>query len=167
LSNNDSTSAGDLVFQAQGPGFGGNCTIDVSGNLFCTGTLAPVIKQANGTAAALYTVQSSENWVEDFGSAALANGAAVVSLKPDLATAVNSSASYHVFLTPNGDCEGLYVTNRTPTSFEVRELRGGRSSVSFDYRIVVHRKGFEAARMPDVTARIQAKTMQPKSAGLN
>jgi hypothetical protein len=157
LSNSDNTSARDLVFQAQGPSFGGSCTIDVSGNLFCTGTLAPVIKKANGSAAALYTVQSSENWIEDFGSATLANGAAVIALRTDLAEAVSALASYHVFVTPNGDCEGLFVTNRTPTSFEVRELRGGKSSVSFDYRIVAHRKGFEAARLPELSATLQGK----------
>jgi hypothetical protein len=32
---------------------------------------------------------------------------------------------YHVFLTPDGDCEGLYVIARTATGFEVRELRHG------------------------------------------
>ena len=39
---------------------------------------------------------------------------------------------YHVFLTPNGDCKGLYIAAKTPTSFEVRELGGGTSSVRFD-----------------------------------
>jgi hypothetical protein len=54
---------------------------------------------------------------------------------------------YHVYLTPLGDCNGLYVANKTATSFEVRELRGGTSDPAFDYRIVAIRKGYEGVRM--------------------
>jgi hypothetical protein len=58
---------------------------------------------------------------------------------------------YHVFLTPNGDCKGLYVTKKTANSFEVRELGGGKSSIAFDYRIMARRKGYEDVRMADKT----------------
>ena len=160
--NNDSTSAGDLVFQAVGPSFGGNCTIDVTGNLFCTGTLSPIIHTASNRNLALYTVQSSESWVEDYGSGTLVNGAATINLAPDFAETVSGSASYHVFLTPGGDCEGLYVSNRAATSFEVRELKNGKSNVPFDYRIVAHRRGFEAARLPDVTTRFGSRPAPPR-----
>ena len=39
VENDDSTNAGDLAFDVQGPSFGGECSVDVSGNLFCTGAL--------------------------------------------------------------------------------------------------------------------------------
>jgi hypothetical protein len=29
---------------------------------------------------------------------------------------VNTGLDYHVFLTPNGDCKGLYVSQKSPTS---------------------------------------------------
>ena len=74
---------------------------------------------------------------------------------------VTTDASYHVFLTPNGDCEGLYVTQKGAASFEVHELKGGKSNVQFDYRIVAHRKGFEAARLPDLTEKFQKKVQLP------
>ena len=57
---------------------------------------------------------------------------------------------YHVFLTPKGDCKGLYVANETPAGFEVHELGGGQSTVAFDYRIVARRKGYESVRLADV-----------------
>jgi len=161
VENDDLTSGGDPAFQVKGPGFGGNCTIDVSGNLLCSGTISPVVKTSANRQIGLYTVQSSENWVEDYGRGALANGVATLNIDHDFAETVSSDASYHVFLTPRGDCEGLYVTNATATSFEVHELRGGKSSVQFDYRIVAHRKGFEAARLPDVTARFQSNVARP------
>lgn len=56
-----------------------------------------------------------------------------------------------VFLTPNGDCKGLYVTARSAASFEVHELSGGTSNVEFDYRIVARRSGYENIRLADYT----------------
>ncbi len=51
-------------------------------------------------------------------------------------------------MTPNGECRGLYVIQKTRSSFEVRELAGGQSNVAFDYRIVGLRRGYEKMRMP-------------------
>ena len=45
-----------------------------------------------------------------------------------------------MFLTPEGDCKGLYVQDKRGASFEVRELQGGSSSIAFSYRIVAKRK---------------------------
>ena len=64
---------------------------------------------------------------------------------------ISSKADYKVFLTPSGECEGLYVANRTANSFEVRELHQGTSNVQFDYRIVANRKGLESTRMPELS----------------
>ena len=162
LENDDSTSAGDLVFNAVGPTYGGQCTIDVSGNLFCTGTLGLAVKKAaDNRQVGLYTVQSSENWIEDYGSGGLLNGVATINIEPQFAQTVTTDASYHVFLTPNGDCEGLYVSQKGAASFEVHELKGGKSNVQFDYRIVAHRKGFETARLPDLTVKFQKKVQPP------
>ena len=100
-----------------------------------------------------YSMQSPENWFEDFGSGALSNGAATVKLDPTFTQTVNTETEYHVFLTPNGDSKGLYVSQKTATSFEVREQGGGASSVAFDYRIVAKRVGYEKIRLADVTER--------------
>jgi len=161
VENDDSTGAGDLAFDVKGPGFGGECSIDVTGNLFCTGTLGAAVKGQGNKKVGLYTMQSSENWIEDFGSGALTGGVATIRLEPHFARTVSGRADYHVFLTPAGDCDGLYVANKTATTFEVRELRSGTSSVQFDYRIVAHRKGFEAARLPDVSGRFMNQPVRP------
>jgi hypothetical protein len=99
-----------------------------------------------------YSVSSTENWVEDYGSSRLRNGAVAVILDPTYAQAVNTDGGYHVFLTPKGDCEGLYVTGETATGFEVRELRAGKSNIEFDYRVVARRRGFEGVRMQQLDA---------------
>jgi hypothetical protein len=69
---------------------------------------------------------------------------------------------YHVFLTPNGDCKGLYVAQKLPTSFVVRELGGGTASIAFDYRIMAKRKGYEQIRLADRTRQMNAP--RPKRA---
>ena len=160
---------GALIFEATGPPYYSDgvhisqgCEIDVSGNLTCTGSISgrttlPLEKRQVG----LYTVQSSENWIEDFGSGALVNGVASIDIEPEFAQTVSTEAGYHVFLTPKGDCEGLYVNQEGASSFEVRELKSGKSNVQFDYRIVAHRKGFESARLPDITAKFQKRMLPP------
>lgn len=161
VENDDVTDAGDLAFDVKGPTFGGECSIDVSGNLFCTGTLGAAVHGSGKKKVGLYTMQSSENWIEDFGSGALTGGVATILLEPRFAKTVSGQADYHVFLTPEGDCDGLYIANKTATSFEVRELKSGTSSVAFDYRIVAHRKGFESSRLPDVSRKFMTKPARP------
>ena len=161
VENDDVTNAADLAFDVKGPSFGGECSIDVSGNLFCTGTLGVAAKGPGNRKIGLYTMQSSEDWIEDFGSGALNGGVATIQLDQRYAKTINGQAGYHVFLTPAGDCDGLYIANRTATSFEVRELKSGSSSVAFDYRIVAHRKGVESSRLPDVTGRFMNRPARP------
>jgi hypothetical protein len=45
----------------------------------------------------------------------------------------------------------LYVAEKSATSFVVKELGGGTSSIAFDYRIMAKRKSFETLRLADVT----------------
>ncbi|MBI4234326.1 MAG: hypothetical protein HY686_07795, partial [Chloroflexi bacterium] len=45
----------------------------------------------------------------------------------------------------------LYVSQRTPTGFEVK-LRGGDASVEFSYRLVAKRKGYEQTRLEQAPA---------------
>jgi hypothetical protein len=102
----------------------------------------------------LYGIASPENWFEDAGSGQLSGGSAQIAFDPAFASTVNTGKAYHVFLTPNGDCRGLYVASKTAAGFEVRELGGGTSNISFDYRIMAKRRGYESVRLEDVTEQI-------------
>ena len=142
---------------AYGLATGDSCSIDVNGNVTCTGQFYGGSKLDAGQRTVLLSaLQGAESWNEDAGSALLAHGSAVVQLEPTFAQTINGEGGYHVFLTPNGDCKGLYVTNKTANSFEVRELGGGTASIAFDYRILAHRRGYENVRLTDVTARLAA-----------
>jgi hypothetical protein len=97
-----------------------------------------IVPFPDGSKRLLHCMESPEHWFEDFGSARLTRGRATVKLDADFAKVVTLNG-YRVFLTPEGDCHGLYVRKRG-SSFEVRELQGGTSNVGFSYRIVAKRK---------------------------
>ena len=137
----------------------------VTGNLTVLGTKSAVVKLKNGESVSLYAVEASENWFEDFGSSTLKQGSALVKIDPTFAETVNTDMQYHVFLTPNGDCKGLYVTNKKGTSFEVRELNGGKSDISFSYRIVAKRKAYEDQRLAKVKVNEKEMTAMPPTEG--
>ena len=148
-----------LVLQAHGNS--GDCTMDTAGDVGCTGTVTSVVPADNGARkVSLYAMQAADNWFEDAGSGQLTSGSAIITLDPTFAQTVNTAAGYHVFLTPNGDCKGLYVSQKSATSFEVHELGGGNSSIGFDYRIMAKRSGFETVRLTDVTQQYQQMEKQ-------
>jgi hypothetical protein len=155
--NDESATSGAAVLSTFAPAFGGGCFIDVSGNLGCSGKVTAVVPTGGGSRqVALNTISSPENWFEDFGSGQLSNGQAAVNIEEVFGETVNTGMDYHVFITPKGDCEGLYVSHESPTGFEVHELRNGHSNIAFDYRIVAKRKGFEQIRLADKTKEMSA-----------
>jgi hypothetical protein len=94
----------------------------------------------------LYTEESTEVWFTDYGFGKLDDGAAIIPIDPTFAQTVNlEDEPYHVFVQVYGDAE-VYVTNRTPTQFEVR-LRDGDPNTEFSYRIVGKRLGYEDDRL--------------------
>jgi hypothetical protein len=148
------------VFKASTPL--GTCGIG-DGDLSCTGQVKTLATTSGGSRTVeTYSTQSAENWMEDYGTGSLSGGVGVVKIDATFADTVTADASYHVFLTPHGDSKGLYVTNLTPSSFEVRESGGGTSSLRFDYKIVGKRRGYEAQRFVDVTDRFNAEQADTK-----
>src|SRR4029450_6826028 len=112
-----------------------------AGNAVVTGTLPAGVKNAmvafpDGSQRVLHCMEST---------AKLKNGRAVVALDADFAKVIKRG-DYRVFVTPEGDCRGLYVRNRGAARFEVRELGGGKSSIAFSYRIVGRRKDIRRHR---------------------
>jgi len=144
------------VFAAYNAATGGICQVDNIADFTCTGQIGASVPLDGGERqVAVSAIQSPKNWFEDAGEAQLSNGRAVVTLDSDFTQTVNTNEKYEVFLTPYGDCKGLYVTNRTANSFEVHELDGGGANVSFGFRIMALRKNYENIRFADRTAEMQ------------
>jgi hypothetical protein len=136
-----STNGIGIVGQTNNPAsFAGFFT----GNVMITGTKSAAVPFPDGTRRALYCMESPELWFEDFGTARLKGGRTIVKLDADFAKVIKRG-DYRTFLTPEGDCRGLYV-RRKANSFEVRELMGGKSSITFSYRIVGRRKDIKTPR---------------------
>jgi hypothetical protein len=157
--NGGTGGLGDTVPLMTAAGKNGACGINSGGDVTCSGHLQTSVALAGNTRqVAVYSVQSSENWFEDFGTAKLDNGHVTVTIDPEFAQIVNTGVPYHVFLTPSGNCKGLYVASRSASGFEVRELGDGGSSVEFDYRIVAKRAGHETERLADTTVEMHRMT---------
>lgn len=149
---NDQGSSSTVYSLIASSGSGDGCLIATNGDLYCSGSKSAVVPvDGSSRKVALYAVEAPENWFEDFGSGQLSNGSARIDLEPTFAQTVNTDLDYHVFVTPRGECEGLYVTDLTPSGFEVRELHHGSSSIAFDYRIIAKRKNYENVRLADLT----------------
>jgi len=86
--------------------------------------------------------------IDDFGEAQLVNGQAYVPLSADFANVIDPQADYLVFITPEGDSRGLYVTDKTHAGFVVRENEDGHATLAFCYRVMAKPIGASHARLP-------------------
>jgi hypothetical protein len=155
-----SYSSGAPMFTAENIANGVSCSINQNAQLHCDGGIGAMVQLDSGNRkVAMSGIESPENWFEDFGSAQLVNGVAVIQFDPDFIQTVNTEKDYRVFPVPNGDCKGLYVTNKSANSFEVRELGNGGSNIRFDYRVTAIRRKYETVRFADHTKDLDPKTM--------
>ena len=125
----------------------------VGGLVNMGGPKAAAVPHRDGSMRLLYSMESPESWFEDFGRARLARGRARVKLDRNFVAVIRAD-DYHIFLMPEGDSKGLYVSRRMRAGFEVREQQGGASSLTFSYRVVARRKDVEAPRFKKFTARV-------------
>jgi hypothetical protein len=85
--------------------------------------------------------EAPEVLFEDFGNAKLTNGKIHVDLDKLYANnvTINEKHPLRVIITLNDNCNGVYVTNRTTTGFDVVELNNGTSNASFTYEVIANR----------------------------
>lgn len=138
-------------------------TIDNAANITTTGKIttsgscsAGCIVSPHGSArrgVRSYAAMEAAPTLEDTGEAQVRGGAGTVTLDPAFANAIDARAGYVVIVTPEGDTRGLFVAQRSPKQFVVREIMGGRGTVPFAYRIVARAYGDRSPRLPFVTLR--------------
>ncbi len=133
-----------------GPVFCGGELIVFEGNFTVIGgAKSAAAPHPDGSYRRLYATESPESWFEDFGEATLQNGVAHVALDADFMSLVHAG-HYHVFVTPHGDCSGLFVHRRSREGFDVAESQGGKSNVAFSWRVVAKRKDIAGERFAKV-----------------
>jgi hypothetical protein len=126
--------------------------VDGKGNVSYHGGLFHFATVRGGAMVKSYSSNLTTPTVEDTGTTRLASGAAIVRLDPTFVASIDAASGYRVFVTPNGDTRGLFVATKAPTGFIVREAQGGRSNVTFDYRIVATAAGGYGQRMAVMSA---------------
>ena len=153
-----------LYAAAPAPGWAGyfEGNVYVTGQVIQAGAAASTATAADGSTRILYSQDSTEPLVEDVGEGKLVGGRAEVRIGPDFA-AVADGGAYQVFLTPEGDSKGLYVTEKGPGGFVVREQQNGTASLAFAYRVVAKRKGAIGKRLERIERPrgLSAKELEP------
>ncbi|RKZ32944.1 hypothetical protein DRQ19_03450, partial [bacterium] len=107
-----------------------------------TGTVATIVNDTNGGIVNMFCPEAPEVLLQDYGIGKLKNGKAYIEIDPIFANniVVDEEHPLKVFIQLEGDCNGVYVANKSIKGFEVRELQNGTSDVSFSWSIIANRK---------------------------
>jgi len=102
------------------------------------GVVSCSVVNSKGQSVVMHAPETPEAYYEDYGQGKLVNGKVHIDMDPDFAKniCVNEKHPLRVFIQLEGDCKGVYVTNKTATGFDVIELDGGTSNISFQYHII-------------------------------
>lgn len=150
LPNNSIGKAGGYFANAEGgyayvaawydPPAGGD-TADINYKIIGTGTVSTIVKDVNNSPITMFAPEAPEILFQDYGVGKLTNGSAYISIDPNFSKNIRVDANHplKVFVQLEGDCNGVYVTNKTANGFTVKELQNGQSNVSFSWSIVATR----------------------------
>jgi hypothetical protein len=106
-----------------------------------SGSVSTIVKDAEDNNRILFATETPEILFEDFGTGQLVNGEAYIKVDPVLSKNiyVDDKHPMKVFIQLEGDCKGVYVTEKTKDGFKVKELQNGSSNVSFSWNLVANR----------------------------
>ncbi|HEX8562532.1 MAG TPA: hypothetical protein VF676_06080 [Flavobacterium sp.] len=118
-----------------------NNTTGVTYKIIGDGTVSTIVKDLNNERVVMHCAESPEILFEDYGIGKLVNGRAHITIDPIFARniVVNEQHPLKVFVQLEGECNGVYVTNKSAASFDVIELQSGTSNTGFSYSIVATR----------------------------
>jgi hypothetical protein len=105
------------------------------------GVVSTTVADNNGNQVVLHAPETPEVYFEDYGQGQLVNGKAHIDLDPTIAknVIINEKHPLRAYIQLEGDCNGVYVTNKTANGFDVVELQHGTSSSTFQWHIVCNR----------------------------
>lgn len=142
----------------------GNLT--VAGRLTQYGNSMTIRTTSHGEQVGIFAPQQSAPTMEDFGEAQLVEGRAVVQLDPRFASTLDTRFRYRVFLTPQGDSNGLYVAEKTASAFLVREhdtTTNGRSRQTSNVVLIIASSPSHTDRQRNVYRPTPESTMRRRA----
>ena len=89
----------------------------------------------------LFSPEAPEILFEDYGTAELVNGEVYVPIDEILKESlyIDDKHPLKVFIQLEGDCNGVFVTEKSKNGFKVKELANGTSNTKFSWHIVANR----------------------------
>ncbi len=166
-----SYSYAGLKYNHNGAG-GGGTDYKVIGN----GVASTIILDENKKPRIMFCPEAPEVLFEDYGVSKLINGEAFIVLDKILAASMKIDEKHplKVFIQLEGDCNGVYVTDKSNVGFRVKELNTGKSNVSFSWHIVGSRADsrdelgnvnseFENLRLPIGPTKLKQDVLLQKS----
>jgi hypothetical protein len=128
-----------LRYNSNGAGNATGTTIDYK--IVGTGNVSTLVKDESNSPRVLFAPEAPEIVFQDYGVGNLRNGEARIDLDPLLSRSifVDEANPLKVFVTLEGECNGVYVTNKSAEGFTVKELQNGNSNVPFSWQIVASR----------------------------
>ena len=118
-------------------GGGGGTNFKVIGN----GSNSTLIMDNEKKPRILFSSEAPEILFEDYGIGQLQNGETYIPIDEILKEAiyVDDKHPLKVFIQLEGDCNGVFVTEKTKDGFKVKELASGTSNTKFSWHIVANR----------------------------
>lgn len=138
--NSDNNSGGGGGNAGEDYAFVGIRTGGTTYKIVGTGSNSTMVNH-EGQKRVLFSPEAPEILFQDFGTAKLVNGEAYITIDPILAENiyVDETHPLKVFIQLEGDCKGVYVTDKSGDGFRVKELQGGNSNIDFSWQLVATR----------------------------
>lgn len=121
----------------------------IESNFSVTGTKNATVKTETYGQRKTYCDESTEVYFFDRGSSKMNKGQVTISLEPIFleTVTIDDTNPMLVQITLTGNCNGIYISEKTKTGFIVKELLNGVSNASFDWEVAAKRKGYEQVRL--------------------
>jgi hypothetical protein len=105
------------------------------------GAVSTIVKNTKNELVNLYCPEAPEVLFQDFGKGTLVNGVAHINMDEVFCknVTINDKHPLRVIIQLEGDCKGVFVTNKTKNSFDVKELQNGTSTCEFTYFVTANR----------------------------
>ncbi|QRM90514.1 hypothetical protein FG167_15160 [Lacinutrix sp. WUR7] len=109
------------------------------------GTVSTIVKGTNGDLLTMSATETPEILFQDYGIGQLENGTARINIDQNFSKNIRVDTEHpmKVFVQLEGDCNGVFVTNKSANGFDVKELQDGNSNASFSWSIVATRADAE------------------------
>ena len=156
LANSLNLGGGSILSVGSLMSMGTTWRIEEDGDIVTRGRVVELIRSHQGEDVETSPALSRQMTVELSGTATLEDGHAVIAFEqidPQFNDIIAVLAPYRVLLTPYAATGTLYVSERTPQGFMIREASGATDGVSVDWLVIAVHKDYEAQAIEAMTAR--------------